>query len=98
MIAEIVFNAVFILLATLSFYYVNRARKYESYLDKKVLNFFSLGLFLIVVKSVAAIAVTMGVSSLLLSSTAIIVYSYLTAGCFFFGALFLKNLGITSEE
>jgi hypothetical protein len=97
MIPEIIFNVVFVALAGLSFYYLSLGKKYEGDMEKKVLGFFSLGLFFVLVKSVANIAVQLGVGSHLLSSTAVLVYSYLVPICFFFGAYFLKDLILTSE-
>ncbi|MFH0797913.1 MAG: hypothetical protein V1906_00720 [Candidatus Woesearchaeota archaeon] len=92
MIVEVFFNVVILALSILCFYYISYGKKYESDFEKNVLSFFSLGLFFMIAKALATIAVVVGATSFLLSANMVMVYSYITAVCFIVGAYLLKDV------
>lgn len=92
MIAEIMFNIVILALSIFCFYYISYGKKYEGDFEKNVLSFFSLGLFFIIAKALATIAVEAGATTFLLSSSMVVIYNYLAAACFILGAYFLKDV------
>jgi hypothetical protein len=97
MIAEILFNVLAVALIIMIFAVVVKGKKYEGVFDKKVLNFFLLGLFFFMFKLIVSLFVDFNLGSILFSKSALYVYDYLTVACFFFGAYTLKDLVLTGE-
>ncbi|MEK6816781.1 MAG: hypothetical protein AABY09_04150 [Nanoarchaeota archaeon] len=95
MIVEVFFNIVILAFSILCFYYISYGKKFEGDFEKNVLSFFSLGLFFMIAKALASIAVVVGATSFLLSGTTVVVYSYLTAISFIIGAYLLKDVSST---
>lgn len=88
---ELILDAFSIAFVFLTFYFIMLGRHYEDEVEKNTVNFFVLGLLLIVFRIGAQAAAYVGVESYLLNTQAAAVLTILTPLCFIIGLRYMKD-------
>ena len=88
---ELILDAFSIALVFLTFYFIMLGRHYEDEIEKSTINFFMLGLLLIVFRIGAQAAAYVGVKSYIFNTHVAAVFTILTPLCFIIGLMCLKD-------
>ena len=88
---ELIFDAFSMTFVFLTFYFIMLGRHYEDEVEKNTINFFLLGLLLIVFRIGSQAASYVGVQSYVLNIHVAAVFTILTPLCFILGLLSLKD-------
>lgn len=95
---ELILDAFSIAFIFLTFYFIMLGRHYEDEIEKSTINFFVLGLLLIVFRIGAQAAAYVGVNSYVLNTQAAAALTVLTPLCFILGLLSLKDDAHEADE